>query len=141
MMAPSIDFLALALLALIALIAIFLRLRFVDDEMLESFTEREQTLLYRQQQYDPAHSPLPLTGLGEDVVWGEGYLPAAINRWLLARLDAEAGDDDAAGLDAVLHPGPKIAPDRGGLRLMWTAAAFVILLGLIFLLLWMLTLI
>ncbi len=135
-MSASIDILALTLLAVIALIAIFLRLRF-PGETTES--GEEEDLLYQQERYDPGRMTLPLTGLdaGALLVTGAGYLPAGLRRLLSAREDE--GDPEATGLAAALHPGAKEVDDKAALRLSWTISAFVILLGLFFLLLWMLT--
>ena len=140
-MKPSIDFLALALLALTALIAIFLRLRSSDDETgVTTETAEEETLFYRQKALDPLSMKTPVAGLGEGAFWGsgDGYLPADILQLLQPRAD-EPEDDAASGLASALAPSPKTSRDKSTQYLAWTITAFVILLGLIFLLLWMLS--
>ncbi len=113
--------------------AIFLRLRFRDDE-----TSETMQIFYRQQKFDPASMDMPVTGLreGSFFIEGNGYLPPEINH-LFA--DAVGGEDDSSGLAAALSPRLKPIPDKTALRLVWIVTAFVILLGLTFLLLWMLT--
>ncbi len=135
-MSPYLDLLALTLLALFALIAIFLHLRFYREDGAavpgdESFSE--------QQHFDPAQMRLPLTGLDGNLFDGDGYVPAPINRLLWRKVDEAPEDADAAGLDAVLQPSPAARPDKPALRLTWTVTTFVVLLGLVFLLLQMLS--
>jgi len=136
-MKPSIDFLALALLALTALIVIFLRLQSADDEEVVRMVEEEDAF-YRQKAIDPASRELPVAGLSEEAFWKTGYLPADITRLLLPHAN-QSQDDAPAGLEAALRPGPKTSADSIARNLSWTATAFVVLLGLIFLLLWMLS--
>ncbi len=135
-MSASIDILALTLLAVIALIAIFLQLRFPRET---TGPGEEEEFLYQQRRYDPGRMTLPLTGLneGSSLVAGAGYLPAGLRRLLSALGDED--EPEATGLAAAMHPGAKEVDDRATLRLSWTISAFVILLGLFFLLLWMLT--
>jgi len=136
-MSDPIDILALTLLALTALIAIFLRFRFPEENAAAS---EEEEVLYRQKQYDPSRMKPPLTGLGDDAsfIGGAGYLPAGVQRLLFAQRDEGRGDVEAMALADIMRPGPKEIDDRATVRLIWTISAFVILLGLFFLLLWML---
>ena len=137
-MTPSLDFLALALLVLAALIAIVFRFLFHDADRGEAFVGED--VFDHQRRYDPAGMELPVTGLGEGVffVEGNGYLPPDINRLLTGPAE-RALQDDAAGLESALKPGPAPYANENALHLAWAITAFVILLGLIFLLLWMLT--
>lgn len=140
-MTPSLDILALTLLAFIALIVIFLRLHFPADE--PTTTEGESEIFYRQHESDPAAMALPITGLSEGSLWAasNGYLPASISQLLQDKDECVGDDADAAGLAAGLHPAPPTSADKTLIRLTWTLTLFVLLLGLTFLLIWLLSLI
>jgi len=140
-MTPSLDILALTLLAFIALIVIFLRLRFPADEL--ATVEGDSDIFYRQHESDPATMALPVTGLSEGALFtaGDGYLPASITQLLLAKDEDAGGDADAAGLAAGLHPVPKTSADKTFIRITWALTLFILLLGLTFLLIWLLSLI
>jgi len=136
-MSISPDALALTLLALFFLIAIFLSLRFHEED---AAAAHDNETFPDQQRLDPAQMSLPLTGLDEDIIAGEnGYLPAPLTRLLWRKVDEQAEDADAAGLSAALQPGPAVRPANHALRLTWTVTTFVVLLGLVFLLLQMLS--
>jgi hypothetical protein len=140
-MPVSVDILALILFGFIAVITFYLHHSSTPGQA--DLIEQDADVFYQQKQLDPLSMEIPLTGLGEELLFsgGNAFLPAEINRLLLSKAEQDGVDVDAMGLAAAMRPGPKGDVDKQSLRLSWTITAFVILLGLIFLLLWMLTLI
>jgi len=136
----SIDILSLILLSILVFLVIYFRpsTSCADDE---TKTE-ENDLFFHQKQLDPTNMELPLTGLNEEIFLpgGNAFLPAQINQLLLGAVEQSAPNTEIAGLAAAMQPGPRPCGDERALRLNWALTIFVILLGLIFLLLWILTL-
>ncbi|HFQ95237.1 MAG TPA: hypothetical protein ENK30_01570 [Anaerolineae bacterium] len=131
------DLLALALIILTAGIALLLRLRAHESAVLGE----DEARFYRQNRTDPTAMRLPLTGLdAAGSVAGEGaYLPVELEMLLEAKAGAEEDTPEAAGLGLALSPGPKQPADSLSLRVQETLAALSILLGLTFLLFWLIS--
>ena len=140
MMPFSADILALILLGFIAFIIFFSH---SASASLEAKTEEEEgDAIFHQNQFDPTSMNLPLTGLNEEMFFttDNAFIPAEIKDLLLSKAEQTEIDGDAMGLAAAMRPGPKADTDKNSLHMRWAITSFVVLLGLIFLLLWMLTL-
>jgi len=139
-MSLSIDVLALILLGLITIVIIYFR-RFLTANQTTLTTQEDANLFIGQHKLDPVNMELPLTGLTDNTFLASGgaFLPVELNSLLLSRLATPAQETESVRLESIMFDRP--APDVpfGLLRLLWAIYAFVILLGLIFLLIWMLS--
>ncbi len=133
------DLLALSLLVLIASIALLLRLRYGGA----SLPNEDAFLRHRPQQIDPARLPLPLTGLSDagGFIPGETYLPAEISLLISAKMPAQSpsSESDIDELVSGLHVTTHTQSVDLTARLLWTISGILLVLGLIFLLVWILS--
>jgi hypothetical protein len=129
---PPLDFLALALLVLMALAAILMRLRSAGEDVAATSKRPSADPFYR---HDPVWLPLPLTGLKDAWPQQKDYLPEDIERLLAQDTPAAPVDEDAAGLETALQPQPQTFASVGVARLSWLLTLSLVLLALFFLLL------
>jgi hypothetical protein len=90
--------------------------------------------------YDPgAATALPLTGLSDSghVNADGAYLPVELV--MLFESKESQTETETLGLDAALQPTARAQPDALTLRIQQTLVAVVILLGLLFLLIWLIS--
>ncbi len=135
------DYLALALLALTAVIALFLRVRFGAGDDASEQKAADDDLFFHQQHLDPRSMRLPLTGLGQDALLrsSAGYLPEEMARLLQEK--SSAAGDETTDLAAMMRLRPRANTDQVMAYFSWTVTVFVVLLGLFFLLLRILALV
>ncbi len=131
-----IDFLAIALILLSASIALLFRVRSgaaasLGDEM--GFA--------RLDQMDPSVMKLPLSGLNSTggMTFEGAFLPAELVMLLETKAEVETTSEppETQALSLAMSPSPIPPTNALSLRLQETLAAFTILLGLVFLLFWL----
>ncbi len=131
------DLLALALLVLIASVALLLRLRYGGA----SPSPEEAWLRYRPEALDPAKQSLPLTALSDagGVIPGDAYLPAELSLLISAKMSDQVPPTEVGKLAFGLQPTTDAQPVDLAARILWTISGMILVLGLLFLLVWILS--
>jgi len=143
-MSLSADLLALILLLLAGALIFFLQARFGEKK--ETVAEKKDRAegFFRQEQFDPTRMTLPITGLSREtpITSLGGFLSPVISQPLLNKqgeVDDKEANQELTGLfRAELGTLP---PDVKGsmFRLSWISGTAIVLLGLSFILIWLLS--
>ncbi len=132
----ELDLLAIGVLTLMAGVVLLLRLR--GGSAASASTELPPHPLL---QADPMHIPLPMTGLGDGggLAYEGAYVPLELTLLLASKMDAASLPAEARELATAMQPQVPTASQSLPLQAQSIFTALVILLGLAFLLFWLIS--